>query len=552
MPAGRSDQRATGAFVPNAFNIDGVLYDAVAIRPDGTSLGQAEAAVRDVDDLAIDPSDGALYGVANAQGTQDRLVVIDKSTGIASAQGGWATTLGVTDIEGFGFSNVGAEFGDFYAVTGDQSATEANKDSYWEIDLGTGTVNTPQFVDFRTVTSDTNGTSLADLHDYESIDCLANIVWDRQVTGTVFVDADSDGVLDGGESGIAGVAVRLYVDENNDGQVAGGDSFVDQILTAADGTYSFTVSIAQSGNSPRNYVLELNGNSVPGGVTRTTDRFQRANFVGSPPTPDPSDTGNDFGFVPRLLLEKTVANTSAGAAAGDAAAPGDELTYTVTVTNDSGVTHNNVRIADETPAGTTETSCSYTVLDSSANSTSGPAPCGASPNRIVALDDVDLDPNDVITITLVVTVDASPGVAVIRNTACRESDETGAEICDTANRDVGRSIGDTVFRDDDRDGTQDGGEPGIDGVTVTLRDSGSNTVGTAVTSGGGQYLFVRRTPGDYTVDVDENDTDLPANHTLSTGNDPAAVTSLATADRLDVDFGFQPPAAAPPPPPPPP
>ena len=50
-------------------------------------------------------------------------------------------------------------------------------------------------------------------------------------------------------------------------------------------------------------------------------------------------------------------------------------------------------------------------------------------------------------------------------------------------------IGNRVWLDADRDGIQDAGEAGIDGVTVQLLDSSSAVVGTAVTSGGGEYYF---------------------------------------------------------------
>ena len=51
------------------------------------------------------------------------------------------------------------------------------------------------------------------------------------------------------------------------------------------------------------------------------------------------------------------------------------------------------------------------------------------------------------------------------------------------------TIGDTVWLDLDRDGTQDGLEPGIEGVTVTLRDAHGNVVATTTTDADGQYAF---------------------------------------------------------------
>lgn len=62
-------------------------------------------------------------------------------------------------------------------------------------------------------------------------------------------------------------------------------------------------------------------------------------------------------------------------------------------------------------------------------------------------------------------------------------------------------IGNRVWRDRDADGVQDAGEPGIDGVTVELVDAQGVVVATAVTSGGGQYLFPITPAATYTVRI---------------------------------------------------
>src|SRR5206468_1093855 len=66
------------------------------------------------------------------------------------------------------------------------------------------------------------------------------------------------------------------------------------------------------------------------------------------------------------------------------------------------------------------------------------------------------------------------------------------------------TIGDFVWNDSNANGIQNGGEPGINGVTLTL--TGTNGAGVAVTdhattSGNGGYLFTEA-PGTYTVTVD--------------------------------------------------
>ncbi len=65
------------------------------------------------------------------------------------------------------------------------------------------------------------------------------------------------------------------------------------------------------------------------------------------------------------------------------------------------------------------------------------------------------------------------------------------------------SIGDFVFDDLNGDGDWDAGEPGIEGLTVTL-DDGTSQVTTTTGSGGtaGEYDFTGLEPGTYTVTVD--------------------------------------------------
>jgi uncharacterized repeat protein (TIGR01451 family) len=73
------------------------------------------------------------------------------------------------------------------------------------------------------------------------------------------------------------------------------------------------------------------------------------------------------------------------------------------------------------------------------------------------------------------------------------------------------SLGDTLFQDDDDDGVQDPGEPGLAGIDVNLYadtnangsfDSGTDTlVGTTTSGVGGNYLFEDLTPGEYLVQI---------------------------------------------------
>ena len=62
-------------------------------------------------------------------------------------------------------------------------------------------------------------------------------------------------------------------------------------------------------------------------------------------------------------------------------------------------------------------------------------------------------------------------------------------------------VGDLVWRDTDNNGVVNGGESGIDGVTVELYTSANVLVGTTTTVPGGHYLFSTLPAGDYYVQI---------------------------------------------------
>ncbi|MFD2741341.1 SdrD B-like domain-containing protein [Sulfitobacter aestuarii] len=61
------------------------------------------------------------------------------------------------------------------------------------------------------------------------------------------------------------------------------------------------------------------------------------------------------------------------------------------------------------------------------------------------------------------------------------------------------ALGDTVFYDTDKDGIQDAGEAGVQGVTVNLKDAGGAIIATTLTDANGKYLFDNLAPGTYSV-----------------------------------------------------
>ncbi len=133
-------------------------------------------------------------------------------------------------------------------------------------------------------------------------------------------------------------------------------------------------------------------------------------------------------------------------------------------------------------------------------------------------------------------------------TASGEDEWTGQTLTDSAQESVEiryASIGDTVFRDEDADGVQDAGEPGISGVTLELwQDTdGDGVYETYVasdsTDASGQYLFDGLPSGDYQVRVPSP----PAGHSLTTGNEPYDVSLVSGEQHTDADFGYWQPSS---------
>ncbi len=118
------------------------------------------------------------------------------------------------------------------------------------------------------------------------------------------------------------------------------------------------------------------------------------------------------------------------------------------------------------------------------------------------------------------------------------------------------SLGDFVWNDVNRDGIQDNGEPGIDGVKVDLFVCGMDPSGapfmTQNTAGGGKYLFTNLAPGNYFVKftlpsgfvfspMDAGNDALDSDANLATG--VTACVDLAPGEvNKDLDAGMNRPA----------
>ncbi|TWT50242.1 Serine-aspartate repeat-containing protein D precursor [Rubripirellula amarantea] len=112
------------------------------------------------------------------------------------------------------------------------------------------------------------------------------------------------------------------------------------------------------------------------------------------------------------------------------------------------------------------------------------------------------------------------------------------------------TIGDRVFFDGDGDGLQDAGEPGFENITVNLVYAGvDNVFGndddlqfSKVTGTNGIYSFARMPGGDFRINVDTSDTDLPGGLTATSGAEShSGLVNVSLADGATnntLDFGF--------------
>lgn len=224
------------------------------------------------------------------------------------------------------------------------------------------------------------------------------------------------------------------------------------------------------------------------------------------------------------------------------AVPGDTLRYTITITNRGISPVDDLVVNDEVPEHTSYVAGS-TVANGTgiADPTTGttfpldeggllvPPVLGVGETRSVVYDLLVDDP-------------LPDGVTEIVNEVVLESDygdyhdEHETPVAPTG------SIGDRLWNDADGDGVQDGGEAGLTGVTVELRDDEDNVVATTTTGANGAYLFDDVWAGTYTVRVVP--ASLPANvgptfdlDGIGTANQ-ATFTLAADQDRTDVDFGY--------------
>ncbi len=189
---------------------------------------------------------------------------------------------------------------------------------------------------------------------------------------TVFLDANNNGTKETAEVGIAGVVVDVYDDTNGNGTFdAGIDTLVDTATTNGTGVWTVTdllpgdyIAVVPASQflaaAPLFGMISATGNPNPNNDVDDDDNGALVAAVVATaaitlaPSSEPTTDGDgadsnltlDLGFTPNIDL--TVVKS--GTATIDA---GGNVTYTITVTNNSQIAATNIQVTDDLPVGVT-------------------------------------------------------------------------------------------------------------------------------------------------------------------------------------------------------
>jgi uncharacterized surface anchored protein len=302
------------------------------------------------------------------------------------------------------------------------------------------------------------------------------------LSGTVWLDTDGDGIQDPGEAGIPGVTVTITLP----------DGTTTTVVTDANGNYTYT-------GVPGTYTINV-PTTGPNGETLTTNASQTVTL-----TSGQNLTDIDFGYQPLLSSIGDYVWLDADADGVQDAGEVGIQGVTVTLYTGAGALvgstttdADGLYIFDELQPGDY-----YLVFGSPAGYSSSPANQGS--------DAADSD--------------AVGGQTATTTLSAGEYDPTfDAGFYQPV------TIGDLVWLDQDGDGIQDAGEPGIPGVTVTITLPNGTTT-TVVTDANGNYTYTG-VPGTYTVSVPATGAN---GEPLSTA---ASQTFTLTSGQTNLNFDF--------------
>jgi protocatechuate 3,4-dioxygenase beta subunit len=302
----------------------------------------------------------------------------------------------------------------------------------------------------------------------------AGIVIQQATVGDrVWEDTNGNGVQDSGESGIDGATVSL---KDSNGNV------VSTVVTHDGGQYSFTVdpgTYSVSVSAPAGYVATGAGQGGNGAADSDIDSSGNTGAIVL--TPGQTNNNVDAGFYKLASLGDKVwvdTNRNGVQDGGEGGVAGVKVILLDASGNPTGATAttdaNGNYVFNGLKPGTYSVQFDKTTLPADYGFTSTGQGTGAT----------DSDAN---------TSTGKTGQVTLTSGSSNNDLDAGIVIKQA-------TVGDRVWEDKNGNGVQDSGEQGVDGATVSLKDSDGNVVGTVVTHDGGQYSFTVD-PGTYTVSV---------------------------------------------------
>jgi len=350
----------------------------------------------------------------------------------------------------------------------------------------------------------TSGDITLELNDPIKENVNFGYISDNSISGTIYRDDNRSNSHNGGEAGYPAQTVQLL---DKDGQV------IATTTTDANGNYSFdnlpdgtySVKVVKDGA-----LTDLEQTEDPDG---TKDSASEPIVLNED---NPTKKNVNFGYVPDYFIKGTIYRDGNRSGALDA---GEKLYEGVTV---------NLVDADGTVVATTTTdadgSYSFDKLPAGTYSVTV-----VQDGPIAGLEQTG-DPD--------ATKDNSSEPITLNNDNPSTTDVNFGYIADN-------SLSGTVYRDDSRNGDQDGTEPGYSGVTVQLLDASGNVVATTTTDANGTYSFSKLPDGTYSVKVVKDgelaDTEQTEDPDATKDNASEPVTlGENNPTKGHIDFGYVP------------
>ena len=399
---------------------------------------------------------------------------------------------------------------------------------------------------------DSNGTessvTLTEGQNDETVDF--GLIADGTIGDTLFWDVDNNGGSEpsGADKPLAGVTVKLTY------TTPAGVEKTLTTVTDENGKYSF------KDLAPGDYVVTVDKASLatvcpectaqthaPSGDL-TASEGQELSLTSKVTLSPGAMTNNDqdwaFTGSADTAIKKAITTPSAEEQGTFDFAPGKEITYTLTLTNNGPSVATGVTASDKLPAGVTFVSAEG---DGSYNAETGKWDLS---NLTIAKDEVK-------TITITVRITGEGVGSLITNVATiTHQDQYGDNPTNnesSASFKGGFNLGGTIYRDSDASYSKSDSEQRFAGVTVALLNEDGTPVldsegkpMTATTDEKGAYQFVGLAPASYRVvivDPDKGDLAglIPTQAYTGKGETQASVT-ISDASVQGVDFGLVAPA----------